>query len=282
MKNITIQPRRGASLQYGHVRLSPREQISLHQQPTWELSFVMSGEGMRQIGDTREPFRAGEVVLVVPEMPHCWEFDPAKTDAEGKIENVSIMFSSDLLEYASLMFPELSAAMDRLMNLKDSLKFLDGTAKAISDTMLQMERETDAERVTSLLRILILMGQGRENLPVGSFVAPKQAADRLKEVEVYVNCNYKRNITVEQVSAHIGMNRTSFCSFFKKEKGMTFITYLNKYRLDLACYFLTLPDLSISEACYQAGYNDIPYFTRLFKKTFGVSPSEYRVQHLQK
>ena len=58
----------------GHVRLKPSEQIGSHQQPTWELSLVIEGEGTRTIADVNEPFKSGEVVLVPPETVHCWHF----------------------------------------------------------------------------------------------------------------------------------------------------------------------------------------------------------------
>ncbi len=64
------------SISYDHVLLKPCEQIDLHQWDSWEMSYIISGEGHRILGDTKEPFSEGEVVLVVPEMPHQWIFTP--------------------------------------------------------------------------------------------------------------------------------------------------------------------------------------------------------------
>ena len=71
------------------VHLAPDEQIGSHQHSTWELSYVITGAGMRTIGDMTEPFSSGEVVLVPPGISHCWYFDNKVTDTEGKIENIT-------------------------------------------------------------------------------------------------------------------------------------------------------------------------------------------------
>ena len=74
---------------------------------------------------------------------------------------------------------------------------------------------------------------------------------------------------------HVGMNRSSFCTFFKKATGQTYITYLNKLRVDRACYLLRQGSFNITEVCYMVGFNDVPYFNRCFKNNRGMSPKEY-------
>lgn len=54
------------SLSFDHVVISPNDQIGLHKQSSWELSYIIRGEGLRTIGDRTERFRQGEIVIVVP------------------------------------------------------------------------------------------------------------------------------------------------------------------------------------------------------------------------
>ena len=269
---------RSSTLMYAHVHLDPREQIGMHEQPTWELTYIVSGQGTRFIGDSSESFLPGEIVLVVPKMKHHWLFDLDKTDEFGKIENYTVVFHSDMLEQLSQIFPELSELSTRLDEIRQagSLKLLSGTAMKISDILIHMEQESEAEQLASLLRMLVIISESQDSQIVGRFIAPNRAEDRIREVEVFVRCNYKRDISIDQIASHLGMNRTSFCAFFKKHKNKTFITYLNEFRMDIACYLLQNQELSISDVCYQSGYNDIPYFTRLFRKMYGVSPSQWR------
>jgi quercetin dioxygenase-like cupin family protein len=86
-----------STLNYDHVVLKPSEQIGLHHFNTWEMSYVISGCGKRILGDSKEDFQKGEIVLVVPNMPHQWIFSPEKTDENGNIENITISFGMDML-----------------------------------------------------------------------------------------------------------------------------------------------------------------------------------------
>ena len=77
---------------FEHVVLSPKDQIGLHKQSSWELSYIVRGEGIRTIGDTKERFQAGEIVLVVPDMQHQWCFNTPTDGKDGMIENITITF----------------------------------------------------------------------------------------------------------------------------------------------------------------------------------------------
>ena len=77
------------------------------------------------------------------------------------------------------------------------------------------------------------------------------------------------------IAEHVGMNRSSFCTFFKKATGQTYITYLNKLRVDRACYLLRQGKFNVTEVCYMVGFNDVPYFNRCFRNNRGMSPKDY-------
>ena len=77
------------------------------------------------------------------------------------------------------------------------------------------------------------------------------------------------------IAEHVGMNRSSFCTFFRKATGQTYITYLNKFRIEKACTLLRKKTKDVSEVCYMVGFNDVPYFCRCFRNNRGMSPREY-------
>ncbi len=72
------------------------------------------------------------------------------------------------------------------------------------------------------------------------------------------------------------MGRSSFCSFFKKASGKTFVNYLNDARLERVQELLLATPLSVAEISARVGFNDTPYFHRAFRKKFGVSPQLFR------
>lgn len=258
-----------------HVHLRPEQQIALHQQPTWELSYVISGEGERVVGSAREPFHSGEVVLIVPQMPHCWMFDPTMTDKEGKIENITVTFTNELLETTARNYPEAAPMIERLRELPESILFVRHTARRLAALLREMTTQTVPVQLFMLLQIIMLMGSTGEHKSVGSFnLSP--AERRMRDIDTFLSCNYKRPITLADLTRHVGMNQTALCKFLKRHLGKSFTQCLTDRRMAEARNLLSQTDMTISEVCYLCGFNDVPHFCRQFKRTEGMTPTDYR------
>jgi AraC-like DNA-binding protein len=72
------------------------------------------------------------------------------------------------------------------------------------------------------------------------------------------------------------MTTPSFCRYFKKHTGKTFIKFVNEYRINNALKLLAQSEIDIKNICYKCGFNNFSHFNRLFKKTIKITPSEYR------
>jgi YesN/AraC family two-component response regulator len=96
-----------------------------------------------------------------------------------------------------------------------------------------------------------------------------------KAVE-YITNNYARNITVRDIADYLCISRNYFCSIFKKAIGKPSQEYLIQYRMDKACEYMYNNDLSISDISHSVGYEDPFTFSKVFKKTKGLSPKQYR------
>lgn len=72
------------------------------------------------------------------------------------------------------------------------------------------------------------------------------------------------------------MNRSAVCTFFRRHTGKTLIEAVNARRISVAKNLLRRKDLPIQQVCFLSGFNDVPYFSRLFKRTEGITPKEYR------
>ena len=98
--------------------------------------------------------------------------------------------------------------------------------------------------------------------------------------ERYVETNYmSEDISLNSVAEYVNMNPSYFSSVFRKEKGITFVEYLTRVRLERAKELLRCSSLKISEIAYKVGYNDPQYFSHLFKKYNQCSPKDYRQQN---
>ncbi len=92
----------------------------------------------------------------------------------------------------------------------------------------------------------------------------------------YINKNYTRDISLDDISMEIDVTPYYFSRIFKEEMGVNFIEYVTGLRINKAKELLTNDTYSMKEICKLVGYSDPNYFSRTFRKHEGVSPSEYK------
>ena len=91
----------------------------------------------------------------------------------------------------------------------------------------------------------------------------------------YIEANYNHRITVGDIAAHIGLNRTYFATLFKAHMGQTPQEFLLRHRIQKACDFFSNPHSTVASVAYSLGYE--PHiFSRLFKQFTGQTPTEYK------
>jgi two-component system, response regulator YesN len=95
----------------------------------------------------------------------------------------------------------------------------------------------------------------------------------------YINNNYKRDIMLEEVANYINISSFYFSKIFKEYTGKNYIDYITDLRIEIAKEKLRQGGTSIKEICYEVGYNDPNYFSRVFKKSEGLSPTDYKVKY---
>ena len=119
---------------------------------------------------------------------------------------------------------------------------------------------------------------GHITLSLSKLMADKTQKNfsQIKQAKIYIENNYMKNITLEDLGSYLGFNSSYFSSFFKKETGTSFVEYLSKVRMEKAKELLKEPGLRIQDVCLMVGYNDVKYFTKLFIKHTGLKPNEFR------
>lgn len=98
-------------------------------------------------------------------------------------------------------------------------------------------------------------------------------------IKDYIDRNYKKDISAKDVAGILGYSDVYFSKVFKQLFDDNFINYLTKIRIDRAKVLLKDVSFNIKEIGKSVGYADSNYFTKVFKRSIGISPSEYRSKH---
>ncbi|MCD8508860.1 MAG: AraC family transcriptional regulator [Bacillus sp. (in: Bacteria)] len=98
----------------------------------------------------------------------------------------------------------------------------------------------------------------------------------LTEAKEYVDANYHKPISLDEVAEHVGLSSYYFSKLFKERFQLTFIDYLTNVRIAKAKDYLLDRNVPLKEIALNIGYKDPNYFSRVFKKETGLNPSEYR------
>lgn len=102
---------------------------------------------------------------------------------------------------------------------------------------------------------------------------------KISDAIAFITTHYNTDISIRELALSCNISQSHFMSLFKKQTGMAPHAYQQTLRLKNAMTLLTSTQLSISDICTLCGYQDPLYFSRLFHKNTGISPSDYRLKH---
>lgn len=259
-------------------RIDYRIEAKLHRHDAWELYYVVHGSGNRMAGDTLQPFSAGDVALIPPSMLHRWEYAASSADDDGCVRYLMVAFEHSLVEHCMEVFPELRNRLTGIAFPVDALKFGAESSRIIRKALLQMNEMDELGRLCEMLRLLPDVFASSDHTLAGRPMRIERDVRRMQQICTYVMAHYVHTISLDDIATETGMNRSAFCSFFKRCKGLTFSQFVTQYRLNTACELLKHSQKQVSEICFAVGFNDLPHFVRVFTKAMGVSPSKYRKQ----
>lgn len=104
----------------------------------------------------------------------------------------------------------------------------------------------------------------------------KQASNLVEKACAYIQENFSKDVSLDEVSKEVNISPYYFSKLFKEEMKENFVEYVTRIRLENAKKLLKEEKYSIKEICVNCGYSDPNYFSRIFKKVMGVTPTEYR------
>ncbi|MNJ34350.1 AraC family transcriptional regulator [Paenibacillus bouchesdurhonensis] len=157
------------------------------------------------------------------------------------------------------------------------------TDSSIPQLLLSVLQEFRSKKPSSHLYSLgclhLIMAEAEDShLKESTLPSGESAVQKIvKQMIYYISSQYAHHVSIEEMCASLGYNRAYLSRIFKKETGLTPVTYLLKLRIDKSRQLLReRPELSIEQIASSVGLNDALYFSRQFRRFHGQSPSEYR------
>lgn len=249
-----------------------------HYHEELELIFYVKGTGTRIVGDNLSKFNDKDLVLVGSELPHLWK-NNEEVDQQG-LDVLIIKFDIKHCGFSLLSMPEFSLVNQLFKAAQRGVKFSEKTACELEDLILTMVSAEPAMQIILFLQLLNTLAECKdiELLASHDFSLPKSNSEeqRLNRIVDFVSCNYTSQLTLDLISKEAAMTPNSLCRFFKTRTNKTIFQFLNELRVGKACELLINGDKSISEVCFEIGFNSVTSFNRVFKDMKSVTPRDFK------
>lgn len=248
-----------------------------HQHPELELTWILRGSGLRYVGDSVEPFHAGDFCLIGGGLPHTWL--SMGGDVTGGHSYV-IQFDPANWGDGFLQLPEMYRIRKLFADAARGLTF----PFVLGRRLIRRFRRplSPLQQLTELLKMLDELGGDHSARPLSLMpwrIQNQAPVDhRLEKVLTFLGANISGTISQVEVARLAGLTPAAFSRFFRRRMGKTFQRYLNDMRLSEACRQLLETSKSIAEIAFEVGFQNLSTFNRSFRESRGVSPRQFRTR----
>lgn len=247
-----------------------------HRHPEFEIITVESGKLDAVIGQTEISAKAGDAIFVNSNTVH------------GAIP-------TDCVYHCLVLEPSVLGAVEESSLLTEgrhrvTSTYIDGNNPEYSEILKIINRIGEAfERSDAGLHYTVigllyrLFGEfyreGRVSLPADSPAPSGGKRDTLAKIIGYIDKNFSTDIPLETLSKMAGMTPQYFCVYFRRNTGKTPVEFINSCRIENVCRILRTEEMTITEAAFSSGFNDLSYFIRKFRALKGMTPKTYRMTY---
>lgn len=247
-----------------------------------EILYILEGQGKCYIEDNEYDFVRGDLFVISPYKLHKTELVDKKGFKVLVIifnlelgEKFPNMDGIDVLEFIKVNYADYSPMIKLDNTEKERLELIFDRMQ----TEYNSFPKTSLDYLISLLHILIIEINRIYNKKI---TVNKKCIDEIELPQIivesigYINQNFKQDLNLTRIASVFHINPSYLSREFKKRTDMTVTEFLNSRRIHYARNLLAKTDLKIIEIALDSGYNNIPYFTSVFKKFVGMTPKQFR------
>lgn len=243
----------------------------IHAHDFYELELVVEGSGEEIINGERFPKERGSVTISTPADYHSFEINE-------KMSVVDIMFTEQSMPggFTNQLFSKsykrsIKLSEEKICHLVDLCKLL----KSVGEYENPLRDRLEKKLLES--SILILLSQFEED---GQLKSPEKPDD-IEVAMQYIDLHFVESPSINAVAEAIGKSPNYFSKFFKRSTGLHYSDYLNVRKVECAEMLLRFSNMSITDVCFNCGFNSLSNFLRVFKELKGMRPGDYRKKYRQ-
>lgn len=259
-----------------------------HYHPQYEIINIKQSVGNRYVGDSISTFSEGDILFFGPNIPHLLRNYPEyfAKGSRKKAKATVIYFSHEFMNLDFFSMTEF-VPIKKLLKLSErGLHIQRNHSRKVATMLSQLTRKRGLERVLEFIKMLYYIATKVEYKILSSpgFITKidEFEMNRLNKIFDYILKNFSKNVSLHDISNLANMSPTSFCRYFKKITNKNFICFLNEIRVGHACKLLMENNSkSISQICFESGFNNITNFYIQFKKLKKLSPMEFHNKYIE-
>lgn len=245
-----------------------------HFHPEYEIVYAEAPEGMRHIGDHLSTYKGSDLLLIGPNIPHL----NLDYGVPTPCEQVVVQMKEDFLGRQFLDLPEMASISQLFEKARGGLAFYGATKQSVGNKLKSLSGLSHFSQLMQLLEIFHELALSTEYVPLNerasASVSLLKEEERMQKIYRFIELNYKRKIQMSEMAALTNLTVAAFCRYFKRKTGHTFTYFLNRYRINQAKRML-LHHKTVTEACFESGFEDISYFNRIFKRLEKKGPRQF-------
>lgn len=263
-----------------HVRRDtyPQHHNLWHYHEEVEFIYLAKGTGTLFVGDCIQPITENSCVLIGPNLPHYWLFDPEYLNEFNLIDCIVIHFQANFLGDTFYHLDETKSLQNLIENSSKAM-YLQHCPSIFADLFKQILEENGILKVTKLIESLHYFQQENPHKLVSekySVLHHSNDQKRMNDVINYIKDNYRDKVELDDLASLAKMTKNSFCRYFKQKTGKTPIQFVSELRVSHACRLLKSSDMNLKEICFDSGFNSFVNFHKIFKSVTDTSPKQYK------
>lgn len=253
---------------------TPYFETPWHCHEEYELVLILEGQGKRFVGNHVSDYREGELDFLGSNLPHWYR----KDDARATGASLVIHFREGFLGQGFGSIPEMGRIGQLFGKARMGIHLKGDVREKVSGKMHELLGLQGMERLIALLSILTLLADATQydllSSPELGTLNVKDS-DRINKVFDYVMEHFREEVRVEEVADIASMSYSGFCRYFKNRTKKNFSHFVNEIRIGYACKRLMEGNVSVSQVCFESGFNNLTNFNKQFREIVKCTPYQF-------